>query len=104
MGVAGAGAGDDGSGDGTGEGSGEGGGYEGPVWMLRQGTLKAYWEEDYTALECTRDGGLSCKPANSTSGAVGRWVGCGVQLSLGSEGVGAGGVNCTSVSLEVVES
>ncbi|KAK3399198.1 hypothetical protein B0T20DRAFT_436220 [Sordaria brevicollis] len=77
---------------------------EGPVMMLRQGTLKAY-KDDYKALECTKDGGLSCKPANVTSTADGGgWVGCGVQLSMGRDiDLGYGGLNCTAVSLEVVE-
>ncbi|KAA8634501.1 hypothetical protein SMACR_02017 [Sordaria macrospora] len=109
VGVAGAGAGTEE--DETHTESGEAG--EGPVWMLRQGTLKAYWE-DYKALECTRDGGgLSCAPAaNGTSaGAVagadggGGWVGCGLMLSLGRDvDVGYGGLNCSSIALEVVES
>ena len=109
VGVAGAGAGTEE--DETHTESGEAG--ERPVWMLRQGTLKAYWE-DYKALECTRDGGgLSCAPAaNGTSaGAVagadggGGWVGCGLMLSLGRDvDVGYGGLNCSSIALEVVES
>lgn len=108
---------DSGDHDDTGEGeeggSGEEGGGEGPVMMLKQETLKAYWE-DHKALECTRDGGggLSCAPArgNSTASvsasasASGGWVGCGLMLSLGRDvDIGYGGLNCTSVSLEVVE-
>ncbi|EGO58300.1 hypothetical protein NEUTE1DRAFT_146714 [Neurospora tetrasperma FGSC 2508] len=96
-----------GSGDGAGDGGGRKGvGGEGPVWMLRQETLKVY-SEDYKALECTKgDGGLSCGVGNSTNDEVGSgWVGCGLQLSLGSDiDVGYGGLNCSAVSLEVVES
>lgn len=97
----------DGAGAGDGKGRGVGGEGQGPVWMLRQGTLKAYWE-DYQALECTKgDGELSCALANATHDAVGSaWVGCGLQLSLGRDiiGVGYGGLNCSAVGLEVVES
>ncbi|KAK3495205.1 uncharacterized protein B0T23DRAFT_314041 [Neurospora hispaniola] len=111
VGVAGAGA-SNGSRNGTGTGSGDGSGRKGvggggPVWMLRQETLKGYWE-DYKALECTKgDGGLSCGVGNSTNDEVGSgWVGCGLQLSLGRDiiDVGYGGLNCSAVSLEVVES
>ena len=93
----------DGTGNGTGEGEGVGEGEEGPVWMLRQGMLKhKVYEGDYKPLECTTEGGLSCKLANGTD-TVSEWVGCGVQLSWGRDvDIGYGGLNCSSVSLEVV--
>ncbi|KAK3953388.1 hypothetical protein QBC32DRAFT_397148 [Pseudoneurospora amorphoporcata] len=78
---------------GTGDGTGDEEGGEGP---------------------CTTEGeeGLSCRPANSptsagagaSAGGGGGWVGCGLMLSLGDDiDVGYGGLNCSSVSLEVVE-
>ncbi|KAK4180192.1 hypothetical protein QBC36DRAFT_375262 [Triangularia setosa] len=76
-------------------------GQRGEVWMVSKDMLEV-WGDDYVALGCTQNGGLSCGGMkNGTDvGEVREWVGCGMQLGLGG---GNGTVaECGSVGVRVV--
>ncbi|KAK4667784.1 uncharacterized protein QC764_704680 [Podospora pseudoanserina] len=77
-------------------------GQRGEIWMVSKEMLDV-WGDDYVALGCTQDGGLSCGAMrNGTDvGEVREWAGCGMQLGLGS---GNGTVaECGSVGVRVLE-
>ncbi len=73
------------------------------VWLVRQKTLDDL-SDDYAAVKCTTTGGtLSC--AAYTTDSSSHWLGCGIQLDLSTDSGGTvpvGGINCTSIGLEVV--
>ncbi|KAK0747333.1 hypothetical protein B0T21DRAFT_388429 [Apiosordaria backusii] len=77
-------------------------GQRGEVWMVSKEMMDV-WGDDYVALGCTKDGGLSCGGMENGRdvGEVRGWVGCGMQLALGG---GNGTVDeCGSVGVRVVK-
>lgn len=77
------------------------------VWLATNDTLSGDFADDYAALACDIPGvggSLSCKSTNGTLSGPGSWLGCGIQLALGSEGQeGDNGVGCVGVALGVVD-
>ncbi|KAK4188602.1 hypothetical protein QBC35DRAFT_382203, partial [Podospora australis] len=77
------------------------------VWMTTNDTLRGDFSDDYAALGCDVPGiggSLSCRSTNGTAFALENWLGCGIQLGLGSEGEeGNNGLNCVGIQLGVAD-